>query len=351
MKKDSKYIFQVKKWKLLAYAKSFHFWLLGISGAFLVVCLSGCSDPQNGNVVDVYRRDATQTAKTNFEKNAEEKKSAKILFLGDVMFDRHIRTLTEKHGGDYNFILSDIKDILASYDLAVGNLEGPITDKKSVSVGTGMTEKKNFIFSFDPAVANTLSENNIRLVNLGNNHILNQGEEGLAETKKYLDGAGVEYFGDTGDGENDSIIRNVGGVKVGFVNYNYSAAGSFENAVEEIKEVKSESKVVIVCPHWGTEYKTGDPGQKIKALAYKFIDAGADLVVGTHPHVVQTSETYKGRKIYYSLGNFVFDQYFSPGTMRGLAIEVEINPESFGMKFKELPVVMERNGKTTMDKE
>src|SRR4030042_2721478 len=152
MKKDSEYIFQAKKWKLLAYAKSFHFWLLGISGAFLVVCLSGCSNPQNGNVVDVYSRDAAQATKMNFEKNAEEKISAKILFLGDVMFDRHIRTLTEKHGGNYDFILSDTKDILASYDLVVGNLEGPITDKKSVSVGTGMIEKNNFIFSFDPTV-------------------------------------------------------------------------------------------------------------------------------------------------------------------------------------------------------
>ena len=95
-----------------------------------------------------------------------------------MMFDRHIREAVGKYGkSDYNYIFEPIKDLLPQYDLVVGNLEGPITDKKSTSINTKIGESKNFIFTFDPVVAKVLAENNIRLVNLGNNHTLNQGEK------------------------------------------------------------------------------------------------------------------------------------------------------------------------------
>jgi poly-gamma-glutamate synthesis protein (capsule biosynthesis protein) len=276
----------------------------------------------------------------------EKKQSVKILFVGDMMFDRYIREAVGKYGrGDYNYVFEEIKDKLAGYDLVVGNLEGPITDKSSVSVGTAMDEKRNLKFTFDPAVAKVLADSNIKLVDLGNNHILNQGEDGVSQTKKNLDAAGVQYFGDTGADESRALVKNIGGAEIGFVNYNYSIAGSFEKAIGDIKSLKTKADVVIICPHWGTEYKVGDPGQEIRFEAYKFIDAGADLVVGGHPHVIQSSEEYKSKKIYYSLGNFIFDQYFQKETMEGLGVEVTVNPDE-SMEYNELKVVMTKRGQT-----
>jgi len=278
--------------------------------------------------------------------DVQNRKQIKILFVGDMMFDRYIREGVEEYGhGDYDFVLSQAKDRLDGYDLVVGNLEGPITEKNSVSVGTAMDEKENLKFTFDPAVAKALAANNIKLVDLGNNHILNQGEDGVAQTKKYLDAAGVQYFGDTGADKSSTLVENIGGTKIGFVNYNYSVAGSFEKAIADIKNLKTKSDFIVVCPHWGTEYKIGDPGKEIRDEAYKFIDAGADMIIGTHPHVVQTSETYKGKKIYYSLGNFIFDQYFQKETKEGLGVEVTVNPDR-SMEYNELEVEMTKRGQT-----
>jgi len=327
----------------LAYARKLRF--LFLCAGFIFV-MSGCAN-EAGPVSEIQKSGSQK--KTEFlEKNDASQRSVKILFVGDMMFDRYIRTAVGKYGkGDYDYILEPVKNMLAGYDLVVGNLEGPITDGRSSSIGTEMNEKRNLVFTFDPAVAKTLAGNNIKLVNLGNNHILNQGEAGLAQTKKYLNEAGVGHFGDTGDGEQEFLIREINGIKAGFVNYNYSIAGSFEKAIEDAKSTKKKSDVVIVCPHWGTEYKTGDPGNQTRELARKFIDAGADAVIGTHPHVVQTNEEYKSKKIYYSLGNFVFDQYFQKETMEGLGVELTINPD-FSLQYGEMKFAMNKRGQTTV---
>lgn len=304
--------------------------------------LAGCA-----NSLDLKQKQSTESASSVSDKtsNVQNKKPVRLLFVGDMMFDRYIRQVAQMRGNDYDYIFSGVKDDLAQYDLVIGNLEGPITDKSSVSIGTAMDEKKNLVFSFDPTVAQTLARNNIKLVSLGNNHILNQGEEGLAETEKYLDGAGVKYFGDTGGENQEFIIREIGGMRIGFVNYNYSVPHSFEKAVSDIQNIRSKSDIVVVFPHWGTEFKTGDPGQEIRSEAYKFIDAGADVVVGTHPHVIETSEDYKGKKIYYSLGNFIFDQYFQKETSEGLGVELAIKSD-LTLQYKEVRFVMNKKGQT-----
>jgi poly-gamma-glutamate synthesis protein (capsule biosynthesis protein) len=269
------------------------------------------------------------------------KEPIRILFVGDMMFDRHIREAVGKYGGgNYNYPLASLKEKLAEYDLVVGNLEGPITDNESVSAGTKIGEGKNFVFTFDPAVASVLAENNIKIVNLGNNHILNQGAGGVDQTKKRLDAAGVQYFDDSND-----LETSFPSGKVSFVGYNYSESGSEERAIENIKLAKEKSDLVIVCPHWGTEYKTGDPGPAVRNMARKFVDAGADAVIGTHPHVVQASEEYNGKKIYFSLGNFVFDQYFQKETMEGLGVEMTIEPDGV-LEYRELKFEMTKRGQT-----
>lgn len=307
----------------------------------MLLALSGCEqknvaydNPQNG----IFRKTREIT-----ERKDECTRPVKILFVGDMMFDRYIRTAVGKYGkGNYEYVFEPIKEKLAEQNLVVGNLEGPITGKKSVSAETEIGGRGNFVFTFDPAVTKTLARNNIKLVNLGNNHILNQGKDGLIETKKYLAEVGVEYFGDE-----NFLIKEIEGVKVGFVSYNYSVANSLEKTLEKIGEIRDKVDFLIVCPHWGMEYKIGDPGQQTKSAAYEFIYAGADLVIGTHPHVVQISEIYKGKKIYYSFGNFVFDQYFQKETMEGLGVELTINPDCT-LEYNELKFVMNRRGQTEL---
>lgn len=323
--------------------------------SFLILFFSGCAG--NVDLRQQTRENKTKEDFTSFENsiilekkennqplknNLAEKEPVRILFVGDMMFDRHIREAVGKYGGkDYNYVLEPVRDKLSEYDLVVGNLEGPITDEKSVSANTEVGEKGHMTFTFDPAVAGALAENNVQLVNLGNNHILNQGKKGAEQTKKYLDEAGVEYFGDSVDLETEFPSGN----SVSFVSYNYSVPNSVDKTIENIIAARKKSDIVIVCPHWGTEYKTGDPGKAVRALARRFVDAGADAVIGTHPHVVQMMEVYNGRKIYYSLGNFVFDQYFQKETMEGLGVEMTINPDNT-MEYSELKFEMTKRGQT-----
>jgi poly-gamma-glutamate capsule biosynthesis protein CapA/YwtB (metallophosphatase superfamily) len=307
------------------------------------VALLGCA---KNNGLKEKNNIGSQNSTSARVSDAQNKKAVKILFVGDMMFDRYIREAANKKG--YGYIFEGVRDLLAGQDLVVGNLEGPITNKNSVSVGTAMDEKKNLDFSFDPAVAKTLADDNIKLVNLGNNHVLNQGQEGVTETENYLSEAGVGYFGDTGDGKQEFSIRSLGGTRIAFVNYNYSVSGSFEKAIKDIGVAKNKSDVVIVCPHWGTEYKVGNPGPAIRNLAHQFIDAGADLIIGTHPHVIEDSETYQGKKIYYSLGNFIFDQYFQKETTEGLGVEVTISPDR-SMEYNDLKFKMTTGGQTKIE--
>lgn len=271
---------------------------------------------------------------------------ASLLFLGDLMFDRNIRLAAQKNGN--NFIFTQIAQLLAGNDLVVANLEGPVTDNKSVSVGSLPGGSNNFIFTFAPDLAPTLFDNNIRLVSLGNNHILNFGQNGLEATRQYLNSAGVKYFGAPG-GER-GVIEEIGGVKIGFVNYNQFIGGEAleaEAAIEEIKKVKLQADIAVLYAHWGIEY-AADANAAIKNLGRRFIDAGADLVIGSHPHVIQPAEEYNGKKIYYSLGNFVFDQYFSEAVRKGLAVIVKINSRDKSLEFEEKNLYLQTNGQTVI---
>ena len=218
-----------------------------------------------------------------------------------------------------------------------------------MSVNTAMNQKENLIFTFDPGLAPTLAKNNIKLVNLGNNHILNFGPEGLNQTKKYLTDAGVDYFGDPGAGEPIVFTKDLRDKKIVFVNYNYAAPRSWENSLAAIQAAEKDTNAFIVLyAHWGTEYQSGDPSSKTRSRARAFIDAGADLVIGTHPHVIQIKEQYEDESIYYSLGNFVFDQYFSPATQEGLAVQALIYPKDLRIGLKEFRVEIGKDGRTVI---
>lgn len=283
----------------------------------------------------------TSYASEYYSRDDKNNKNVKILFLGDMMFDRNIRLAIEKNGG--KFIFQKLESLFRDNDLVVGNLEGPITTYPSVSVNSKVGGKNNFTFTFAPLVSDLLADENIRLVSLANNHILNFGSAGVKQTRKYLVESGVDYFGDS---ERKLAIKNIKGLKIAFVSYNQFVAGGEERIFQDIKEVKkSNPDLVFLYAHWGAEYMP-KPGASVKALAHKFIDSGVDLVIGSHPHVTQTKEEYKGKIIYYSLGNFIFDQYFSEETKNGLAVKVKINLLDKKITTEEYPVKMEKSGQT-----
>ena len=297
---------------------------------------------------------------------------ATILFGGDMMFDRSVRRVADEKGGD--FIFSCIDSVLQGADLVIANLEGPITEHASVSATSTPGDEFNYTFTFPPATAELLYAHNIRMVNLGNNHILNFGKDGMSSTVRFLQNAGVGYFGaPTDEGMAAGTIR---GIPFAFINYNEFAPAEHSNipstgadtssiglqnvgmsltTILQIQEARAGGYIPIVYAHWGIEYATTssarlqvptiDRSANSHELAHSFVDAGAEIVVGSHPHVVQEHEIYKGKHIYYSLGNFIFDQYFSEDVRRGLLLRVVFGTE--GVKsIKEIPVYLGSDRRT-----
>lgn len=274
---------------------------------------------------------------------------ATIIFVGDMNFDRYIRQVSDKNGDD--FVFSCVADFLQEADLVVGNLEGPITDRASVSVNSVVGSPQNFIFTFPPGVAKRLKQNNIRLVNLGNNHVDDFGETGIASTQNFLQEAGVDYFGGFRGAE--PIFRTkLGGTKISFISYNQFGGDSPQKVATKIKEEKKNGQTVIVYTHWSEEYISANSA--IKNTAKLFADAGARLIIGSHPHVILPSakihSTSSGQvgdaTVYYSLGNFIFDQYWNSDVSTGLALAVTIKDGE--MELVEHRVIMNKDGRTCL---
>lgn len=271
--------------------------------------------------------------------------SVRILFTGDMMYDRYIRKVSSVKGQDY--ILSCISPLLQSVDMVVGNLEGPITTNTSVSLGSVVGSPNNYQFTFATSTAELLKRHNFQIVNIGNNHIGNFGLEGVSSTKEYLKRAGVGYFG--GLKGSDSVYRTtIQGVLISFVSYNQFGGDSVDTITRVIAEEKKTGNTVVVYTHWGEEYIDATP--QIKRFAHLFVDSGADLIIGSHPHVVQSHEVYKSVPIYYSLGNFVFDQYFSADVKNGLTLLVSLTKQG-EIQIEEIPVEIGTDGRVCVAKE
>ncbi|QQS16140.1 MAG: CapA family protein [Candidatus Moraniibacteriota bacterium] len=268
----------------------------------------------------------------------------RLLFAGDMMFDRYIRTQSDRMGKEA--IFDGIRAQLSSADLVVANLEGPITSSESESAGSAIGEARNYVFTFNSKWADVLAHANIHLVNIGNNHILNFGESGLVETRQFLRDAGVKFFGDPTDDSFRSYDAIIRGKRIGFVNYNQFYADAESRALSDIDRLHSAVDILVVYTHWGAEYAPATDEEK--RLAHLFVDRGADMIIGSHPHVVQEREVYRGKTIYYSLGNFIFDQYFSSETMRGLLVEASIAPDN-SISFREFPLRLSSDGRTSIE--
>lgn len=242
---------------------------------------------------------------------------AKILFVGDMMFDRTIRSVAESKG--YDHLFSCVGDYLDGFDLVVGNLEGPVTPAPSLSQGTKPGDFGNTTFTFDPQVAEALARHNVRMVSLGNNHIFDMGRDGIDSTVDMLDRAGMRWFGAPGRAQ--TATTTIDGVRVGLVAFNqFVGENDPERAARAVAAVRGQADLVVAYAHWGDEYAPANALQK--RVARRLVDAGADLVVGSHPHVIQESEVYGGGQIHYSLGNFIFDQYWEEAVRTGGGLEV-----------------------------
>ena len=264
---------------------------------------------------------------------------ATVLFGGDMMFDRSVRTAMNTYGGD--FVLSCLDPVLEVADLVVANLEGPITSNASKSVGSIPGSAANYVFTFATSTAALLREHGIRMVNLGNNHILNFHNAGVRSTIRYLSAAGVDYFGDPLSFR--VATSSVGGVHLAFINYN-EFGGDTQTTIRQIKEARASGLIPVVYTHWGVEYATTSP-LRLRRLAHEFVDAGAEIVFGSHPHVVEEREIYGGKYIYYSLGNLIFDQYWNDDVSHGLMVKVAFDARGV-MSVQDIPVALSRDRRT-----
>ncbi len=234
-----------------------------------------------------------------------------ITIVGDMMFDRYVRKLMDTHGEGYPF-----EKIHLEADIVIGNLEGTITKNQSIA-------KKDVLrFTFDPKVADLLKENNFTAVSLANNHSRDFGYKGYTTTIDFLKKAGIGYFGDWENNDNLSYIKEIKGRKIEFIGFHEFSYINFDRVLKTI--ASSTADFTIVFPHWGVEYEK-EPSTLQKTLARKFIDAGADAVIGAHPHVTQTIEWYKEKPIVYSMGNFIFDQYADTETKKGIMVKITLD--------------------------
>lgn len=229
----------------------------------------------------------------------------------------------EQNGAEY--FLKSVADIFEEDDLTIVNLEGALTAE---------TKRKDKTFSFRgrPAYATILSSASVEAVSLDNNHSQDYYSQGLADTRKALKYVGVGYAG-----LGDIYATQINGVKIGMLSYRVWDVDA-QSMKNEIAKVKQECDLVIVCMHWGDEKVSKANKTQIK-LGHAAIDAGADLVLGTHPHVVGGIEKYNNRYIVYSLGNFCFGGNANPDDKDTFIFQITYNMENGKIAGDEVNVI------------
>ncbi len=256
-----------------------------------------------------------------------------LVLVGDIMMDRGVRRkVVQNMGGDYTNLFAHTSYITDA-DIAFANFEG-------TAALSGHNIGSRFSFHMDPVVVNALAAAGFDVVSFANNHVGDWAREAFDETRNHLKNSGILVAG-AGDNAADATIPrviDVRGTTVGFlaatdVGPNWLKATEKSSGIllandpkllDSIAKADKEVDVLVMSFHFGNEYSPTNARQV--ALAHAAIDAGADIVVGHHPHVMQRVEEYSGKPIFYSLGNFIFDQSFSPHTMHGMVATVSIDP-------------------------
>jgi len=242
-----------------------------------------------------------------------------------MMLDLYVRRFIDNKG--VNALFANITPLLKDKDMVVANLEGSITNFTPKPL-----DPDNVSFTFDPQIVPELKKLGFTHFSLANNHSLDFGAEGVRQTKELLDKENLKYFGDYKNQASLSYIESIGNFKVALIGYHELFDPDTTSVINEIKNIRDKTDFIIVYPHWGIEYQTQfSKGQQIKA--YQFIDAGADTVIGAHPHVIQPIEIYQNKPIFYSLGNFIFDQTFSKNTQQGLAVNIKLENKNINYEI------------------
>lgn len=273
-----------------------------------------------------------------------EPREIRLLFAGDVMLSRTIGAVAAIKK-DYRFYFRNVASTTRAADIAFANLENP------VSTG-GIRSGSKYSFRGDPKTLEGLKYAGFDIVSIANNHIWDYGRTAFLDTLLNLRESGIVAVGGGEDYEkaHAAKIVAVGKTRIAFLAYTNLIAPSlglasstpaisrFDDDIlqTDILRAKEQADVVVVSFHWGDEYETKHNTEQ-ERVARLAIDAGAKIIVGHHPHVMQETEEYNGGLILYSLGNFIFDQNFSKDTRRGLMVEVMLEGNDIvGIVYKEI---------------
>lgn len=235
-------------------------------------------------------------------------------------YDTSLNAYYENYGADY--FLQNVKDIFSADDLTIANFEGTLTDSDE-------REDKTFAFKAPASYASILTGGSVEAVNTANNHSHDYGDQSFDDTLAALDDAGIVHFG-----YDETAVMDVKGIKVGLVGIYelYDHLEREQQLKDNIAKVKADgAQLIVAIFHWGNETETV-PDSNQTTLGRIAIDEGADLVCGHHPHVLQGIETYKGRNIVYSLGNFCFGGNSSPSDMDTMIYQQTFTIDADGVK-------------------
>ena len=335
--KKSKY-YQEKRQKLLIATGIGIFVLVFI---LILAGIRGCSNYMSSRQAAAKKTVSMNASKDNSQKASSDSQntdssnatvsspvSLTLSVVGDCTlgtdetfdYDTSLNAYYENYGADY--FLQNVKDIFSADDLTIANFEGTLTDSDE-------REDKTFAFKAPASYASILTGGSVEAVNTANNHSHDYGDQSFDDTLAALDDAGIVHFG-----YDETAVMDVKGIKVGLVGIYelYDHLEREQQLKDNIAKVKADgAQLIVAIFHGGNETETV-PDSNQTTLGRIAIDEGADLVCGHHPHVLQGIETYKGRNIVYSLGNFCFGGNSSPSDMDTMIYQQTFTIDADGVK-------------------
>ena len=261
-----------------------------------------------------------------------------ISLVGDICFDGKVEKRISEYGGEYLF--EGYREQIENSSLVIGNLETSVSNRGSAIIG------KSYRFRSSPEMLQVLKKNKVKIVSIGNNHVMDYGNYAFKDTIKNLRKNGIYFSGGALNKEKSKVIpmARVNGLKIGFIAFSrvipYTTWHVKENspgvmgiypfqereAFNLIRDAKKRCDILIVSVHFGKE-RALYPDKDERVLAKKIVDSGADIVMGHHTHTVQDYEYYKGKPIFYSLGNFIFNNSNVKRCNKTVMAVLTINPK------------------------
>ena len=297
--------------------------LIVLNAIVLVFMFFGCAGEDS-------QQDITQSSQNNSDSSIvqeavqqdEGQEELVLSFVGDIMFDKSVAAFIKSKGEDY--IFQGYEKHFEGSDIVFGNLETPLSSRGQP------IQDKEYTFRSSPKIAPFLKKHNFTALSIANNHVLDYGSAAFVDSMKILKENGISYGGGGYNKQeaSDGVVIEKKGLKIGFIAFTrvtpnvdwYAGArkpgiiGAYKaheaEVLDAVKNLKPKCDILVVSLHWGKEGSTIVRKQEAE-LAHKLVDSGADVIMGHHPHVVQSVELYKDKLIIYSLGNFIFTTSYS----------------------------------------